>query len=244
MKTAIKSILKEKYCDDRVVLHLYLWLIANSDENNTIISTIKDISEQLKASQQQVRTAIKKLQSTRTLTNKSTNKNTILTVCFKGSCNFLEFSTNTHINTHINIQKSKFFTIPKSNKYKIVAVGKKSKPNIEPIINFEIKKEYEAIFIQWLNYKRSRKESYKSEASLKQCYDKLMNLSNDNYKTAQLIINDAIASNYAGFFKLRDNQKQQLYGNDTATRKHEDFIGSFSKEILPKPQKEYKSERF
>ena len=57
---------------------------------------------------------------------------------------------------------------------------------------------------KWLDYKKSRRESYKSPESLKAMYEKLFRISGGNPSVAHEIINDSISNNYSGFFPLRN----------------------------------------
>ena len=61
-------------------------------------------------------------------------------------------------------------------------------------------KVFKLIFEKWLAYKKARNEAYNTPESIKLCYEALMLLSNNSPGNAKLIINDAIANNYAGFF--------------------------------------------
>lgn len=56
----------------------------------------------------------------------------------------------------------------------------------------------------WFEYKKARNESYKSEMSAKAFLTKLRNLSGDNPNTAQAIIEQSMASNWAGIFELKN----------------------------------------
>jgi len=64
---------------------------------------------------------------------------------------------------------------------------------------------YREVFKKWLLYKKQRKEKYKTETSLKQCYENLYEYSKGNVKVAESIINKSIGSNYAGFFEPKPN---------------------------------------
>lgn len=59
----------------------------------------------------------------------------------------------------------------------------------------------------WLEYKRIRKESYRSEIGIRKCLTMLRNLSGNNPETAAAIIDQSIANNWAGLFEL----KRQAY---------------------------------
>ena len=61
------------------------------------------------------------------------------------------------------------------------------------------------IMEEWLEYKKKRKESYKTEASIRKCYQNLVKLSDNNSAVAQLIVDQSIANNWAGLFELKNN---------------------------------------
>lgn len=65
--------------------------------------------------------------------------------------------------------------------------------------------DFLGVFIGWLEYKKERKEKYKSVKSLKICYDNLVRLSGSNLSIAAEIINQSIGCNYAGIFELKKN---------------------------------------
>lgn len=89
----------------------------------------------------------------------------------------------------------------------------------------------------WLDYKRKRKESYKSQSSVEACYKKLMNLAAGNRETAAEIIEQSMANNWAGIFELKNNNgnttnltqyqrrvlAEQQFGQDLANRSAAEF---------------------
>jgi len=62
---------------------------------------------------------------------------------------------------------------------------------------------YKPYFEKWLKYKSERKESYKSETSIKSCYNKLIAMSNKDSDKFEQIIEQSIANNWAGLFDLK-----------------------------------------
>jgi hypothetical protein len=60
-------------------------------------------------------------------------------------------------------------------------------------------------FFLWLEHKKGKKQSYRGQTTLKTCYDKLVEDSNNNPAIAKKIIKQAIGSNWAGFFPLKEN---------------------------------------
>ncbi|WP_195476851.1 helix-turn-helix domain-containing protein [Bacteroides finegoldii] len=87
-----------------------------------------------------------------------------------------------------------------------------------------ISTEFLETFILWLEYKKDRRENYKSEKSLKACYNKLVKLSKGNPEIASQIINEAIANNWAGFFELKNNKNGNGNKNQTDSTDSGDTI--------------------
>jgi hypothetical protein len=81
-----------------------------------------------------------------------------------------------------------------------------------------VSQEYKEAFTKWLEYKKARKESYKSNESVKECYDKLLALSGNNPATAMAIVKQSMANNWAGLFELK--QKSNNGNNTSQDRKH------------------------
>ena len=78
-----------------------------------------------------------------------------------------------------------------------------------------ISDEFLEAFSLWLEYKKDSRENYKSEKSLKACYNKLVKLSKGNPAVASQIVDESIANNWAGFFELKNNKNE--YGNKKQT---------------------------
>jgi hypothetical protein len=57
----------------------------------------------------------------------------------------------------------------------------------------------------WLDYKKTRKESYKSEKSIMMFCDKLSKLSKGQISNTKEIIETSMANNWAGIFELKNN---------------------------------------
>jgi hypothetical protein len=74
---------------------------------------------------------------------------------------------------------------------------------------------YIPIMEEWLEYKRNRKEMYKTPASIRKCYNNLLTLSDSNPTTAKLIIDQSMANNWAGIFELKHGINQ---GNHSEKR--------------------------
>ena len=64
-------------------------------------------------------------------------------------------------------------------------------------------------FFRWLNYKKNKGQKYKDRDSLTTLYKRLKQLSSDDPINAEKIIEQSIANNWAGLFKLKEE-----YGNN------------------------------
>ena len=85
------------------------------------------------------------------------------------------------------------------------AALKSSRRNALPPVDF-VSPEFVHIFTVWLEYKRERKESYKSEKSLKSAYSKLLQLSGNDPAKASAIVEQSMANNWAGLFELKERK--------------------------------------
>lgn len=73
-------------------------------------------------------------------------------------------------------------------------------------------------FLKWLTYKKEKGKPYKTEVSIKTCYEQLYDYSSGDAKKAQQIINTSIANNYEGFFPLKET------GGGKMTDKVSDYL--------------------
>lgn len=63
--------------------------------------------------------------------------------------------------------------------------------------------DFDKVVLDWFEYKKERRESYKSEKSKTAFINKLKKLSGNNAETARLIVDESIANNWAGIFELK-----------------------------------------
>lgn len=61
-------------------------------------------------------------------------------------------------------------------------------------------------FTLWLEYKKDRRESYKSDKSLRICFNNLVKLSNNDPAIAVQVVENSIGNNYSGLFELKNNK--------------------------------------
>ena len=109
-------------------------------------------------------------------------------------------TTNKQQTNNKQITTTKEYKEDKNNKKKIL-----SKDNTKELC---IAPEFEVVFNTWLEYKRERRESYKSQKSIQACYNKLFKLAGGNPFIAGLIVEQSMANNWAGLFPLKSDNNE------------------------------------
>ena len=91
--------------------------------------------------------------------------------------------------------------------------GEKKKPKdiVDDFIETSVEEDFKPIMREWCSYKREKGQSYKP-TGLKTCYAKLLKLSNNNPDTARQIIEQSMASNWAGLFAIKDALQKKQHG--------------------------------
>jgi hypothetical protein len=92
--------------------------------------------------------------------------------------------------------------------------------NFSLVLSF-LEEGFKTPFSEWLEYKKSRKESYKTQKSLEACYRKLKDLSGNDPVTAGKIVEQSLANNWAGLFELK--------GNKSGSGKYENLKNKYQK---------------
>ncbi|MDR1913379.1 MAG: DUF4373 domain-containing protein [Clostridiales bacterium] len=100
-------------------------------------------------------------------------------------------SLNVDINPQIEIEKEKE---KKKEKFK--------KENFD--FSF-LENDFEKPFSDWLEYKKGRRETYKTQKSIEMCYEKLKKLSGGSPEIAMEIVKQSMAANYMGLFALKNH---------------------------------------
>lgn len=72
----------------------------------------------------------------------------------------------------------------------------------------DISEDFEKLMSDWLDYKTSRNEKYKSDRSIISLYNRLYKFSSGNPELARKIIDQSMANNWAGLFELKTDKTQ------------------------------------
>lgn len=246
----LRELLDWEWYGDTNVVRLYLHLLLKAKQESCVwqgihipkggvLTSLPMLSSETGMTVKQVRRALKILIEGTKVGTMRAGKMTIITVCEYDSYNDFESSTGqdegTIQGTKMAGTKEQEEDVPpappleeeqekEKNKKKIL-----SKDNIKEKQKEEsfVAPEFAQVFALWKEYKRQRKESYKSQMSLKICYNKLVKLSGNNPDIAVAIVEQSIANNWAGLFELKqnintsnhNNGQQQNYINDPVERR-------------------------
>jgi uncharacterized protein YdaU (DUF1376 family) len=84
--------------------------------------------------------------------------------------------------------------------------------NIVLSLDFSFIKEnnWKILFFEWLEYKKAKKQSYKTQDSIEECFNNLVEISDNNLDVARKIINQSKANNYAGLFPLKNSRRPEV----------------------------------
>lgn len=92
-----------------------------------------------------------------------------------------------------------------------------------------VDERFRSVFDEWLEYKKSRKEKYKSEKSLKIFYKQLLKLSNNCPIKAQDIIYQSMANNWAGIFALKNESRRYNTKGEVNANAFRQFADDFQR---------------
>ena len=244
-----RSLYSWRWFFDNEVLRCWLYLLFKANHQDEVqngievkrgqlITTLSELSRDLRLSVQQVRRTLNALKSTYDIASCSTNKFTLISVCeydYYQSGGKSKQQTNRQANQQAHQQaiQQAIYNINKEDKeYKENNISANA-DNINPPIappdkdppglkkkepkkySFVVAPEFEQAFSVWLEYKHQRHETYKSDMSLKVCYNKLVKLAGGDPATAMAIVEQSMGNNWAGLFPLRNERNGTTINQST-----------------------------
>jgi len=219
-----------EWYDDANMFRLFMHLLlkANYKDNQwhgitikrgQLVTSLVNLSTETGLSLQTVRTCLARLTSTGEINKQVTHKYTLLTVCKYGKYQQGEqdyqHATNTQLTSKQHATNTQLTTTSetKNNRNKDISIkekiNKKEKAEKPPFVD----PAFEESFSMWLEYKHQRKESYKSDMSLKACYNKLVKLAGGDPSVAMAIVEQSMANNWAGLFALKNDSSNATADN-------------------------------
>lgn len=180
-----------------VLLRVYMYLAANSTDGKITTSTAQ-ISRATKLTERQVRDALTELERSNKTSNKTSNKGSDITLCGIGGC------ANSTSSKRSNKTSSK-----RSNPKEVEKPGHDyvSPPFVAP--------EYADTWRMFIQYRKEINKPYKSEASERTAYNKMVEMSGDNPETAKDMVERTILGQWQGLFPKDNGTKQS---NNTTVR--------------------------
>lgn len=223
---AYTSLLDWEFFFDPLILRTWIYLLLKANHKDVVwrgvdvkrgelVTSLSTLSRDLRMSVMQMRRVLTTIKTAGHITIKSTNKYRIITVCeydIYQSADGLKQQAKQQENRQANQQHLKNNIEDKeiSTNVDITPIVpleppglKKKKKQETKKYSFVVAPEFETAFSTWLEYKHQRKQTYKSDASLKVCYNKLVKLSGNNPDIAMAIVEQSMANNWAGLFPLK-----------------------------------------
>lgn len=78
----------------------------------------------------------------------------------------------------------------------------------EIVIYDFVPSEFKLVVDKWLSYKKSKRQSYANDESIKAMFNNLYKMSGGDPKTAELIIEQSMGNNWDGLFELKQRNHQ------------------------------------
>lgn len=206
-------------------------LMANIRENKVVvgsrlidlgrgqmIASLSFLATRWKVSKERVRRYLRLLQSENMIVTKHDGKATQITICNYASYQDVRDDNETIARqqrddsetiARLNIRNKE-----RKNNNKKENI-KEKKPEIPPLspkgeipskLSQVIRDDYADAMSEWLEYKRAKKQSYKSDNSIKLCYNKLLKLSGGDAALAMEIVHQSMANNWQGLFPLKEEE--------------------------------------
>lgn len=177
------------------------------------VMSLKSWSNKFKWSIQQVRTFFNMLEKDSMINIEGLKYSTRITVC-----NYVLYQDKQQTDNKLitNSQQTDNILLTTNKKDKNEKNDKnKEKKSIKKENEFSfVEEEFTDAFSEWIEYKKARKENYKTEKSLIAAYNKLKNLSGNDPVIAKEIVEQSLANNWAGLFELQNNYGKNKQSNE------------------------------
>ena len=108
----------------------------------------------------------------------------------------------------------------------------KVKKSIVKYIKEEVKETLRDVVLQWLLYKKERRDKPYGEIGLKKFVTMLEDYSNGEKETAQKIIDKSMASNWQGIFPLKEENKSKPSRSEEEIKKSKQRSLGFNGEVI------------
>ena len=205
-----------------MTLWVHLLMLANNRDREwhgtkiargQFATSLSNLSAMTGLTVKQVRLCLQRLKDSKQICTKRANKFTIITICKFESCQLLEQVEGQTKGTE-RADKGHEEGTERADKgqqreKERIKEGKNNKTSTK--VDAKVRTDFvdpafETVFSTWLEYKHQRRESYKSDMSLKACYNKLVKLAGGDPAVAMAIVEQSMANNWAGLFPLKNER--------------------------------------
>lgn len=172
---------------------------------------------------QNIRTSILRFEKYEFLTNQSTNRSRLITICnwdtyqeksevkkeeLTSQLTCIQQAANKQLTTNKNIKNDKnniITPLPPSSR------GRSENRNFDKWVE-NIEETFREPVSLYMEYKAGRRETYKTEKSFALMVSNLQKLSNNDPVKAKLIVEQSMSNNWAGLFDLKNVKNEQTAG--------------------------------
>jgi len=162
---------------------------------------------------QKVRTFFTLLENDAMICTKGMRKTTCLTVCNYDSYQELQQTNNRQTTDKQQANNTQITTNKNDKNYK------NEKNNNADAWILKVDDKFKDTVSMYLDYRKGRKESYKTEKSFMLMVNKLIQMSGNNPIIAKQIVEQSMINNWAGLFELKQNNNKSYEQTAGKTRK-------------------------
>lgn len=208
------SITDWEWFDDAKMVKAWLYLLAKANwedkswrgitvARGSLVTSRSNLAADLRMSEREIRTILSRLEKTNEIYTNKTNKYSIITICKYDSYQAVGMESDQQKTNKATDQPSPKRPQPKNNRLEKKEIDTKVSIKKESCDLSFVSEEMRPAVQRWLDYKRSRGETYKSGQSLRAMVTKLEKLSDGSARKAEEIVTESMANNYAGLFPLK-----------------------------------------
>ena len=210
-------LLEWEWYDDANMFRLFMHLLLKANykdkqwhgitiKRGQLVTSLGNLSAETGLTLQTVRTCLARLTSTGEINKQVTHRYTLLTVCkygkYQQSQPTEQHADNTQVTSNQQTTNTQLTTTEEYKNKRNKEIKKST--NVDKEKPSFVDPAFEVVFSTWLEYKHQRRESYKSDLSLKSCYNKLVKLAGGDPAVAMMIVEQSMANNWAGLFPLKN----------------------------------------
>lgn len=198
-----------EWYNDANTLRIFIHLLLNVSHKDfkycgrdlkagQLITGRKKLAEELKMSEREIRTAIAHLKNTGEIDQQTTSQYSIITIKNWNEYQQVDQQATSKRPLNKNVKKdSLLHKLSREEEFKIL-----------------LSSSWHELIQNWLDYKKEKKQSYKSERSLRAFINTLIRYSENDVLKAKEVIEKSMANNWSGIFPLKEFKKEDKKTNE------------------------------